>query len=215
VLSNPPDLFEVFVGSEAELVGARQIRGRFGVRVRVRVLKPFARQSFAANLLFEQRVHHDRGGAGVGDALNEHEVVDQRRCAGDEWVSEVQTEIVRREVHGVLLSSSAPRGSGGCGGFRREALQRAPTLADLVLGLFEHRFEVRGVVLFDHAEARFVAHVRGQRTGRLAAVELQGGFTERGATRIEAVERPCARRDRKFLLVGAEHQVVAVRDARL
>jgi hypothetical protein len=95
-----PDLLEVGVGPEAELVGAGQVRRGLGGRVRVDLEVVLGATALARDLLLEERVHHDGGRARVLEAAHGAEIVDHGRGAGQERMGQAQAEITGGEVHG-------------------------------------------------------------------------------------------------------------------
>ncbi len=88
---DPPQLLEILVRAEDEPLRLRKIGRGFGEGVGGELEVFQRRHLLRDDLLLEQRVHHDRGGAGVLQALHLVEVVRQRRGAGHERVGELES----------------------------------------------------------------------------------------------------------------------------
>jgi hypothetical protein len=98
-LADAADLLEVRVGPEAVLARLGEERARLGERVRVRLEVVEEALVRGRDLLLEDRVHHDRGGARVLEALDHVEVIHERRGARHEGMCEREAEVVGAEVH--------------------------------------------------------------------------------------------------------------------
>src|SRR6516225_6958325 len=73
--------------------------------------------------------------------------------------------------------------------------------------------EALGVDLLDHAETRFVAHVVGNAHLAGLGIEHQRRLTALRPPGVITIEWPDTRVDGQLLLLGAEAQIVSVRDA--
>src|SRR3990172_940892 len=94
-----------------------------------------------------------------------------------------------------------------------ELLVDAESLLDVGLGGGHELLITLGTLLLDHAEARLVAHVRGEIALGRAGVELEGALAEGRTPRVVAIERPVSRLDGELLLLDTVRHVIAVRDA--
>ncbi len=94
------DLLEVAVRSERVVLHAREIGSGFGKRLGGVLGVGELGDLVVGDLLFEERVHDDGGGAGVFETADVVELVNQRRCAGHDRVFERQAEVGGGEVHG-------------------------------------------------------------------------------------------------------------------
>ncbi len=103
-LLDPVQLLQVLVGAQRVVVPIREERKRLRERLPVAVQVVIRRRPFQGQLLLEQRVHHDRRGAGVLEPAHRVQVVHQRRGAGHQRMREAQAEIHGAEVHLLLPS---------------------------------------------------------------------------------------------------------------
>ena len=95
----PGELAEVEVGREGVVVVMREVVGGLGVALGDAVDEAEAGVFLELDLFGEERVHDERGGAGVLQAFADVEAVAAGRGADDERVAELEAEVVGGEVH--------------------------------------------------------------------------------------------------------------------
>ena len=62
------------------------------------------------DLFLEERVHHDRGRARILEPAHHVHVVHQRRRPGHQGMRQIESEVLRREIHDQAFAGSAAGG---------------------------------------------------------------------------------------------------------
>ena len=101
-------VLEVLVRAEVERLGAREVGEGLGEGLAVGLGVDEGRHLLPVDLLLEDRVHGDGGGARVLELADGVEVVHEGRGPRHQGVGQLEAEVGRAEVHVCLLLTSSP-----------------------------------------------------------------------------------------------------------
>src|SRR5262249_30693775 len=105
-----PDLLQISVWPEPVVGRFRQQARGLGGQLAVQLGRHEGGELLLRQLLLEQRAHDDRRGARVLQGPGGAHLVGQGRGPRQEWMRELQSQVLDREIHGGCHSSAAAGG---------------------------------------------------------------------------------------------------------